>query len=310
MRGPACAFCEGVRQRNNALTVFAREAGTGALTKSGNGTLLLSAAGSYGGGTTAQNVFWSKSFNTTVSKFMGKHNIKAGYDYRLLHHDGRIADVAVPLGDFLHLGLGGVPLGRALRERVAWYGDADLIPHFIGVLASGAVDVTVSWGNATAYGMSADRKQIARDAVNAVECALAMQQRLIALNQSLQQRGLPLIGMRIGILTGPMVAGSLGTAHRMEYNCHGDTVNTGARLESFGREEFTPDYLDAPCRILVGEPTLRLLGGRFRTEFLGEFHLKGKLKPLRIHRVHGRAGMAEVDPVEVNSAHADSAVRR
>jgi adenylate cyclase len=151
---------------------------------------------------------------------------------------------------------------------------------------------------------------IARDAVNAVECALAMQQRLIALNQSLQQRGLPLIGMRIGILTGPMVAGSLGTAHRMEYNCHGDTVNTGARLESFGREEFTPDYLDAPCRILVGEPTLRLLGGRFRTEFLGEFHLKGKLKPLRIHRVHGRAGMAEVDPVEVNSAHADSAVRR
>jgi adenylate cyclase len=152
---------------------------------------------------------------------------------------------------------------------------------------------------------------IARDAVNAVECALAMQQRLIALNRTLESRGLPLIAMRIGILTGPMVAGSLGTAHRMEYNCHGDTVNTGARLESFGREEFTADYLNAPCRILVGEPTLRLLDGRFRTEFLGEFQLKGKIKPLRIHRVHGRAGMAELAPAaEVNSAHAESAARR
>ena len=43
---------------------------------------------SYGGGTTSQNVFHSKSFNATVSRFMGRHNLKAGYDYRLLHHDG------------------------------------------------------------------------------------------------------------------------------------------------------------------------------------------------------------------------------
>jgi 1-acyl-sn-glycerol-3-phosphate acyltransferase len=67
-----------------------------------------------------------------------------------------------------YVGLGGVPLGRALRERVAWYGDADLIPHFFHVLASGAIDVTVSWGDAVAYDMRADRKQIARDAENAV----------------------------------------------------------------------------------------------------------------------------------------------
>lgn len=67
-----------------------------------------------------------------------------------------------------YIGIDGLPLGRALRERVAWYGDADLIPHFIGILASGAVDVTVTWGNAIAYDMKADRKQIARDAEQAV----------------------------------------------------------------------------------------------------------------------------------------------
>ncbi|QWG22600.1 1-acyl-sn-glycerol-3-phosphate acyltransferase [Bradyrhizobium sediminis] len=67
-----------------------------------------------------------------------------------------------------YLSFSGVPLGRGLRERVAWYGDADLIPHLARVLASGAVDVTVSWGEAVAYDMSADRKAIARDAEQSV----------------------------------------------------------------------------------------------------------------------------------------------
>jgi 1-acyl-sn-glycerol-3-phosphate acyltransferase len=67
-----------------------------------------------------------------------------------------------------YVGFGGVPMGRGLRERVAWYGDADLIPHLLGVLASGAIDVSVSWGEAVACGMSADRKAIARDAERSV----------------------------------------------------------------------------------------------------------------------------------------------
>lgn len=64
--------------------------------------------------------------------------------------------------------LSGVPMGRGLRQRVAWYGDAALVPHLLAVLASGAVDVTVSWGAATAYDMSADRKAITRDAEQSV----------------------------------------------------------------------------------------------------------------------------------------------
>jgi 1-acyl-sn-glycerol-3-phosphate acyltransferase len=67
-----------------------------------------------------------------------------------------------------YVGFGGVPIGRGLRERVAWYGDADLIPHLLHVLSSGAVDVTVSWGEATAYDIGADRKAIARDAERSV----------------------------------------------------------------------------------------------------------------------------------------------
>jgi 1-acyl-sn-glycerol-3-phosphate acyltransferase len=62
----------------------------------------------------------------------------------------------------------GLPVGRALRERVAWYGDADLIPHFIRVLASGATDVTLSWGETIVLDAATDRKQVTRDAEAAV----------------------------------------------------------------------------------------------------------------------------------------------
>ncbi|MBI3699496.1 MAG: 1-acyl-sn-glycerol-3-phosphate acyltransferase [Afipia sp.] len=76
------------------------------------------------------------------------------------HHD----KVVVQPVSLAYVRYGGLPVGRALRDKVAWYGDMDLVPHLLGVLANGAVDVTVSWGEAIAYDMHADRKQIARDA--------------------------------------------------------------------------------------------------------------------------------------------------
>lgn len=80
------------------------------------------------------------------------------------HHD-RVTVQPVSLA---YTRYGGVPVGRALREKVAWYGEMELLPHLFGIIANGAVDVTVSWGEAVAYDMSADRKQIARDAETSV----------------------------------------------------------------------------------------------------------------------------------------------
>jgi 1-acyl-sn-glycerol-3-phosphate acyltransferase len=80
------------------------------------------------------------------------------------HHD-RVTVQPVSLA---YMRFGGVPVGRALRDKVAWYGDVDLVPHLLGVFASGAVDVTVSWGDPVGYGMTANRKEIAREAENAV----------------------------------------------------------------------------------------------------------------------------------------------
>jgi lyso-ornithine lipid O-acyltransferase len=56
----------------------------------------------------------------------------------------------------------GLPLGRANRSMVAWYGSTPLLPHLRQLVAQGAIDVTVSWGRAVAYDDSCDRKTVAR----------------------------------------------------------------------------------------------------------------------------------------------------
>jgi 1-acyl-sn-glycerol-3-phosphate acyltransferase len=91
-----------------------------------------------------------------------------GAVHHALGNTTRHTHITVQPMSLAYVGFGGVPMGRGLRERVAWYGDADLIPHLLRVLSSGAVDVTVSWGEATAYDMSTDRKAIARDAEKSV----------------------------------------------------------------------------------------------------------------------------------------------
>ena len=135
----------------------------------------------------------------------------------------------------------------------------------------------------------ASDEQIRQDAINTVDCALAMQQALAEHNRNLKERGLPTIGMRIGILTGPMVAGDLGSADRREYNVHGDTVNTAARIEGYRKEIFLPDHLQQPCRILVGDATRELLGDGYELEFMEDARLRGKAREIGIYRVWGRA---------------------
>lgn len=87
-----------------------------------------------------------------------------GAVHHALGHSTQHGAITVQPLSLAYVRFGGLPVGRALRECVAWYGDTDLIPHFLGILAAGAVDVTVSWGDPAATTIGTDRKQIARDA--------------------------------------------------------------------------------------------------------------------------------------------------
>jgi adenylate cyclase len=134
-----------------------------------------------------------------------------------------------------------------------------------------------------------DEEEISQDAINAVNCALAMETTLRDLNRQWLARNRPTTAMRIGIYTGPMVAGSLGSSERLEYVVIGDAVNVASRLESFDKELFPLSLDGRPCRILIGEATLCRLSKRFDTERVGEVSLKGKEEKISVYRVVGHA---------------------
>lgn len=134
------------------------------------------------------------------------------------------------------------------------------------------------------------RAGIDADAARAVGCALDMAAELDGLNARWRAEGLPPVGVRIGIQTGPMVAGSLGGARHMEYSLVGDTVNTAARLEAHAR--CLPAAPGGRCRIVVGEPTWRAVAGTVSGRPVGTVALRGKQAAVDAWQVLGRASGA------------------
>jgi len=150
----------------------------------------------------------------------------------------------------------------------------------------GIVDNYVGDGIKADFGVplpGKDDDEVRRHAMNAVSCALAMENEMLRLNALWSSQGLPEMGIRVGIHTGPVVAGLLGSSERMKYTTLGDTVNTAARLESFDKEICK----DAICRILVGDTTLRCLDERYKAEKIGDVSLKGKDDIITVHRILG-----------------------
>lgn len=127
-------------------------------------------------------------------------------------------------------------------------------------------------------------EEIGQDAQNAVQCALAFQDKLYELNQKWQQQGFPVVMMRTGIHTGSVVAGTFGGVSRTEYTVIGDVVNTASRLESFDKNLAIPSF-ENPNRILIGNVTFHYVESSITTREIGEVELKGKNKKLKIYQV-------------------------
>src|SRR5438874_11678030 len=77
---------------------------------------------------------------------------------------------------------------------------------------------------------------VADHAARACWVALRMQEELVALNKRWQREGKPKIAIGIGLNTGQMAVGNMGTAARFDYTAIGDQVNLGARLEGLTKE--------------------------------------------------------------------------
>ena len=114
-------------------------------------------------------------------------------------------------------------------------------------------------------------------AESGIKAAVAMMQRLDSLNTKRAARSLPPFNIGIGICTGEMVAGNLGSTERREFTVLGDTVNTASRLSDLNKE--TPFH-----SIFVSETVIRETRdyNGWQADDLGPVFVKGKLEPVKV----------------------------
>ena len=120
---------------------------------------------------------------------------------------------------------------------------------------------------------------------HAVQAAVDMVRELGELNQAWAARGMVQLDIGIGVNSGDMIAGNIGSSSIMSYTVIGDNVNLGARLESLNKEYKT--------RIIISDATRARLTGSFPTRPLGDVIVKGKSKAVQIFEVQVPAPLTE-----------------
>jgi len=113
-------------------------------------------------------------------------------------------------------------------------------------------------------------------AERALHSALAIRAGLTSVNERLAERGLPQVDNGVGLHLGPMVAGNIGSAERLEYTVIGDAVNTASRLEGLCKSLDNPLLVSAALYEQLPDP------------------LKEKLTALGDHTVKGKSGQIAI----------------
>lgn len=177
----------------------------------------------------------------------------------------------------------------SLSERMAPEAMVEMINRYFEVMVAcvraegGTVNKFLGDGMMALFGAPA---ALPDAPLAAVRAALAMEDALFEFNADQARRGLPELAIGVGIATGPVVVGNVGSLDRLEYTAIGDVVNTASRIEGLTK--------DFGSTVLLDEATFEAVRGRVPIGMKGTFPVKGKSQPVPVYAP--AVGTADVLP--------------
>ena len=171
----------------------------------------------------------------------------------------------------------------AQSERLSPEEVIKIINLYLGYMADvitkyqGTIDEFMGDGILVLFGAPTARED---DAKRAVACAVAMQLAMNAVNEKMKELGLPPLQMGIGINTGEVVVGNIGSEKRCKYGVVGSQVNLTYRIESY----------TTGGQIFISVATLKEVGSIVRIDGQKEVQPKGVKEPITIYEIGGIDG--------------------
>lgn len=132
------------------------------------------------------------------------------------------------------------------------------------------------------------------DSLRAVRCAIAMQQAMQTVNARFREKGYPEVAMGIGLHTGEVIVGNIGSQKRSKYGVVGRVINTASRIESY----------TLGGQILISDSTLSDCGTKLRIDGSMQAMLKGISHEMTIYQIGGIDGerasqLPQVEPEQL-----------
>jgi len=158
-----------------------------------------------------------------------------------------------------------------------------ILNYYLGAMADvitsyqGTIDEFMGDGILVLFGAPTARED---DATRAVACAIGMQLAMVSVNQTMKEWGFGLLEMGIGINTGIVVVGNIGSEKRTKYGVVGSAVNLTYRIESY----------TVGGQILISESTLKKVGSIVKIDGQRQVQSKGVQEPIPIYEVGGIGG--------------------
>ena len=168
----------------------------------------------------------------------------------------------------------------AMSTRLSSSDLITMLNHYFGIMSEviqhygGTVIEFLGDGIFVVFGAP---QELPDHATAAVSCAIEMQNAMDRVNAWNREHGYPELEMGIGINSGPVVVGNIGSERKMKYGCIGETVNLAGRLESFTLGE----------EVCISEYTRNLISGELTISDENSFMPKGERKELKFFSIAG-----------------------